>query len=195
MFHIKNTSCIACVALPRIWERRYGQPGNKQDPIEAPTLLFLSVFILTAILGGQVPRLGLESEGIVWLLPIDPSVHSLRESRSDLLCVAKAVRARLGFDLRFHSGCQVNIPLKELPAEGDRFAKIVHLRSESREMQSVCMKCSSFVGILGPTSTSILFVDGRLLSFLRWSEDSRLRAQALSEARLRVLSPQGWEVA
>ena len=170
MFHIKNTSCIACVALPRIWERQYGQPGNQQDPIGAPTLLFLSVFILTAILGGQVPTLGSESEGIVRLLPIDSSVHGLRESRSDLLCVVKAVRAQLGFDLRFHSGCQVNIPLKELPAEGDLVAKIVHLSSESRKMQSVYMKCSSFFGIVGPTSTGILFVDGRVLSSLRWSE-------------------------
>jgi hypothetical protein len=193
MFHTKNSFGIALAALPRIWECQSGQPGNKQDPMGVPTLLCLSVFLLTAVLDGQVPVLGSESGEMV-RLPIDCSVLDLRESRSDLLCVAKAVNPQLGFDLRFHSGYQVNIRLRELPTEGDVLTMIFRVTSESQEMRPVCIKCSSFVGVIGPISNSILFVDGRLPSSVRWSEDSQLRALALREARLRALSPYRLEV-
>jgi hypothetical protein len=137
MFHTKSICCIALVTLPRIWERQADQPGNKRDRMGAPTLLCLSVFLLTAILDGQVPMHGSESGDMVRLLPTDSSVLDLREPRSDLSCVAKAVKPQLGFDLRFHSGYQVNIPLRELPAEGDVLTMIFRVTPKSQEMQPV----------------------------------------------------------
>jgi hypothetical protein len=43
MFHTENRFRLAVVALPRSRERKSGQPGKKDDPMGAPTLLLFRV--------------------------------------------------------------------------------------------------------------------------------------------------------
>ena len=44
----------------------------------------------------------------------DAAVLESREPRRDLPCTATQVKPTLGFDLKFHSGYEVNVPLREL---------------------------------------------------------------------------------
>ena len=53
------------------------------------------------------------------LIPSDLAVLEIPESRDDLPCTVRPTRARLGFDLRFHAGYEVNIPLKSLAGGGN----------------------------------------------------------------------------
>ena len=52
------------------------------------------------------------------LLPGDAAVLEMEEVKKDLPCVVTPVKPVMGFDLRFHSGYDILIPLKELASNG-----------------------------------------------------------------------------
>lgn len=55
----------------------------------------------------------------VTLLPSDTAVLESNEPRKDLPCTVTQRKPELGFDLRFHSGYDVTIPLNELAGDGE----------------------------------------------------------------------------
>lgn len=55
----------------------------------------------------------------VTLLPSDMAVFEAGQARKDLPCTVNLRKADLGFDLRFHSGYEVSVPLNELSGEGE----------------------------------------------------------------------------
>jgi hypothetical protein len=57
--------------------------------------------------------------GTVQLIGNDAAVLESNEARKDLPCNVTPVKPLLGFDLRFHSGYDITIPLRELAGEGD----------------------------------------------------------------------------
>jgi len=52
--------------------------------------------------------------GVVRIFNTDMAILEAREARQDLPCVAVPLRSVLGFDMRFHSGFEVTVPLREL---------------------------------------------------------------------------------
>lgn len=73
------------------------------------------VALLQAIaIHGQVLFNTSASGGAVRLLNSDQAVLEAGEDRSDLPCSVISIKPILGFDLRFHSGYEVSVPLKEL---------------------------------------------------------------------------------
>ena len=55
----------------------------------------------------------------VMLLPSDMALLEADEPRKDLPCTVTPRKTDLGFDLRFHSGYQVTVPLQELSGDGE----------------------------------------------------------------------------
>lgn len=55
----------------------------------------------------------------VMLLPSDMAVLETPAERRDLPCTVMPRKTDLGFDLRFHAGYDVTVPLKELQGDGD----------------------------------------------------------------------------
>jgi len=53
------------------------------------------------------------------LRPSDEAILESIEARKDLPCTVTPRKAELGFDLRFHSGYEVTLPLKELSGSGE----------------------------------------------------------------------------
>jgi hypothetical protein len=53
------------------------------------------------------------------LLPSDMALLEAAEARKDLPCTVTPHKAELGFDLRFHSGYQVSVPLSELSGDSE----------------------------------------------------------------------------
>ncbi len=53
------------------------------------------------------------------LLPGDMAVLDADEGRKDLMCAVTPEKPLLGFDLKFHAGFSVNIPIRELEGPGD----------------------------------------------------------------------------
>ncbi len=73
-------------------------------------LLLATPYLATA----QIPLLGSSPGGAVRLLPTDWSVLETQEVRKDLPCTVDPVRPEVGFDMRFHAGYNVSVPLKDL---------------------------------------------------------------------------------
>lgn len=63
---------------------------------------------------GQVLMSGSGSGGSVRMFPSDLAVLEAGEERKDLPCSAISSKPLLGFDLRYHTGFEVSIPLREL---------------------------------------------------------------------------------
>lgn len=61
----------------------------------------------------------------VLLLPSDAALLEADEPRKDLPCMVTPRKADLGFDLRFHSGYQVSVPLRELSGDGEQLLTVV----------------------------------------------------------------------
>jgi hypothetical protein len=53
------------------------------------------------------------------LFPADTAALEAAETRKDMDCTINPQKARLGFDMRFHSGYNVSIPLRELHGQGN----------------------------------------------------------------------------
>ncbi len=62
---------------------------------------------------------GLSQGGAVHLLGTDAAILDTEETKKDLPCTVTPVKPILGFDLRFHSGYEIHIPLKELAGDGE----------------------------------------------------------------------------
>lgn len=56
--------------------------------------------------------------GQVRLIPSDLTILEAGEARKDLPCTVTQRKPELGFDLRFHSGYDLDVPLRELAGEG-----------------------------------------------------------------------------
>ncbi|HNY42950.1 MAG TPA: acetyltransferase [Bryobacteraceae bacterium] len=74
---------------------------------------------LVAVAGCALPaaaqiRLTSAQGGPPVIVASDLAVFEAREPRSDLPCTVEPSKPLLGFDLRFHAGYQISIPLKEL---------------------------------------------------------------------------------
>jgi hypothetical protein len=149
---------VASLVLLRIWESWSGHPGNVPNLMKVPKLVY--VFLLTAILHGQVSMHASEPGDMVQLLPADSSVLELREPRSDLPCTVKPVKPHLGFDLKFHSGYQVNIPLRELDGRGDALTMIFRVTTESQEIQPVYLRQKAAIPPLEENARGDVFLEG-----------------------------------
>lgn len=73
-----------------------------------------------------------ESGGMVRLLWSDTAILEAQETRKDLPCTATSVKPWLGFDLRFHTGYEVAVPLKELAGPENLLTAVFRVTSESR---------------------------------------------------------------
>ncbi len=52
-------------------------------------------------------------------MPSDAAILESDEARKDLPCTVTPRKAELGFDLRFHAGYDVTVPLRELAGIGE----------------------------------------------------------------------------
>lgn len=65
------------------------------------------------------------------LLPGDAAVLEMEEVKKDLPCTVTSVKPLLGFDLRFHSGYEISIPLKELAGNGETLTVVFSVTSNT----------------------------------------------------------------
>ena len=66
------------------------------------------------------------------LLPGDAAVLEMEEVKKDLPCVVTPVKPLMGFDLRFHSGYEISIPLKELASNGQTLTVVFSVTPDPR---------------------------------------------------------------
>ncbi len=74
---------------------------------------------------------GLASGGSVKLLTSDAAVLETEEIKKDLPCSVTSVKPVLGFDLRFHTGYDIILPLKEIAGDGDLLTIVFKVTSDN----------------------------------------------------------------
>lgn len=79
----------------------------------------------------QVPLGG--SRGIVRMINTDMAVLEAGEPRKDLPCAVTPIKPVLGFDLRFHGGYEVSVPLKELAGSENLLTVIFRVTPVNRK--------------------------------------------------------------
>lgn len=63
----------------------------------------------------------------------DLSIFELKEPRRDLSCVVSPIKPSMGFDLRFHAGYDISVPLKELAGSENLLTVVFRVIPESRK--------------------------------------------------------------
>jgi hypothetical protein len=74
---------------------------------------------------------GLRHGGAVQFIGPDAAILDAGEIRKDLPCTVTPVKPILGFDLRFHSGFEITLPLRQLAGEGNSLTIIFRVTSST----------------------------------------------------------------
>jgi len=96
-------------------------------------LLLASISPAQTILPGSGPT------GETHLFNTDAAVLESQDPRKDLPCTATSVKPTLGFDLKFHSGYEVNVPLKELSGSQNLLTMIYRVTPAAHPDEPVYM--------------------------------------------------------
>lgn len=80
-----------------------------------------------SLLMGSVPG------GVGRMIPTDRAILETQEPRKDLPCTVTPAKPALGFDLRFHAGYEVSVPLKDLAGTENLLTMIFRVTPENRK--------------------------------------------------------------
>jgi hypothetical protein len=90
-----------------------------------------------APLAAQEPIPGETPGGVVRLFATDGAVLESQDVRKDLPCTVTPSKPVLGFDLKFHAGYEVAVPLKELAGEGNQLTMVFRAIPEGHAEEPV----------------------------------------------------------
>ena len=74
----------------------------------------------------------LSDGGIVRLFPSDAAILEAQETRKDIACTVTPIKPTLGFDLKFHTGYDVAVPLKDLAGQDNLLTMVFRVTPEGR---------------------------------------------------------------
>src|SRR3954471_8200108 len=104
------------------------------DLAQTLALYLCTAFFLSTNSGfGQMMLKPLQPGEPITLLPGDAAVFESPEFRKDLPCTVTGRKAELGFDLRFHSGYDVMIPLSELSGRGSKLSVVFRVYAQDNK--------------------------------------------------------------
>ena len=100
------------------------------------SLALLACMGSVATLFGQTP-LARGFDSPIRLLPTDMAVFEAGETRKDLVCTVTAEKPVLGFDLRFHTGYEISVPLKDLAGSDNLLSILFRVAPSNRKDEYV----------------------------------------------------------
>ncbi len=105
----------------------------------SPSLKALPIVLLAAAGRGQTILPGSGPGGQAHLFNTDAAVLESQDPRKDLPCTATSVKPTLGFDLKFHAGYEVSVPLKELAGSQNLLTMIFRVTPQAHKDEPVYM--------------------------------------------------------
>ena len=137
--------------IPKIFSGRNAGYGVAVLPIAA---------ILVA---GPSPAQTLLPGGMFRLFTSDAAVLESQENRKDLPCVVTPTKPSLGFDLKFHSGYEVSIPLRELAGDGNQLTMIFRVIPEAHPDDPVFLSQRMLVPEIDADARGDAYLQGNFL--------------------------------
>ncbi len=118
---------------------------------------------VVAVFAGTVtglPAQSLMPGGMVRLFTSDAAILESDEARRDLPCSVTPVKPSLGFDLKFHSGYDVSIPLKELAGDGNQLTMVFRVIPAGRPDEPVYLSQRMSVPAIEDESRGDAYLQG-----------------------------------
>ena len=98
----------------------------------------LSVLLFTAsVLQAQELMPAAGPGGMVRLFTSDAAILESQEARKDLPCTVVPSKPSLGFDLKFHSGYEVSVPLRDLAGSENQLTMVFRVTPENHPDEGV----------------------------------------------------------
>src|SRR5580698_8743396 len=95
------------------------------------TSIPIAAVLLAVELFGQSQLAG--TGGGSLMMNTDLAVLEAQDVRKDLPCTVTPIKPVLGFDLRFHAGYEVNVPLKELSGTENKLTILFRVTADSHK--------------------------------------------------------------
>ena len=95
-----------------------------------PTLCCITLFV-TGVLSAQELMPAASPGGMVRLFTSDAAILESQEARKDLPCTVTPSKPSLGFDLKFHSGYEVSVPLKDLAGSENQLTMVFRVTPDT----------------------------------------------------------------
>jgi hypothetical protein len=130
--------------------------GTDAVSLLLPTLALAGCLVVKA----QTPIHGMAPGGAVRMVPTDWSILETQEPRKDLPCSVTPVKPVVGFDLRFHAGYEVAIPLKELAGADNLLTMIFRVTPGNRKDDASYFVQRVRVPSIDPEASGDAFLEG-----------------------------------
>jgi len=124
------------------------------------TRLLLAVLAAPILLNAQSPLAGLDAAGELRMFPSDRAILEVQDPRQDLPCSVNPVKPALGFDLRFHAGYEVGIPLKNLAGAENQLTMIFRVTPEAPKGEPAYFVQRVHVPPLEPEASGTAYLEG-----------------------------------
>ncbi|MBS1856477.1 MAG: acetyltransferase [Acidobacteria bacterium] len=95
--------------------------------------LLASALVMAAMAQGQVLMPGSAPGAAVRLFSSDAAVLEAGETRKDIPCTVNPIKPQLGFDMKFHAGYDVMIPLKELAGKDNQLTMVFRVYPDGKQ--------------------------------------------------------------
>lgn len=110
--------------------------GARRFSASAPVIALLSGLALTQTATPQILLKPSDGREKVQLIPSDLTILESGDARKDLPCTVTQRKPDLGFDLRFHSGYDITVPLSELAGDGQLLTVIFRVTAAGEPEQT-----------------------------------------------------------
>jgi hypothetical protein len=111
------------------WQSISSMGGTVISRPKTPVAVLLVAFCVLPAAAQNLINASAPGEKVT-LLPSDLATLEAPEVRRDLPCVVTPRKTDLGFDLRFHAGYDVSIPLKELEGDGEMLTVVFRVYAQ-----------------------------------------------------------------
>lgn len=109
----------------------------------------------------SLPAQRLLPGGVTRMFSSDVAVMETGQSRQDLPCTVSPVKPSLGFDLKFHSGYDVSVPLKDLAGDGNSLTMLFRVVPQGQPDEAVYLSQRMSVPEIGPDAGGEAYLRGK----------------------------------
>jgi hypothetical protein len=116
--------------------------------------------VVLAVASGTLSGQALIPGGGFRLFTSDAAILESQEVRKDIPCSVTPVKPVLGFDLKFHSGYEVSIPLRELAGDGNQLTMIFRVVPEKSPDEPVFLSQRMSVPVIDEEAKGDAYLQG-----------------------------------
>src|ERR1700736_3891537 len=117
-------------------------------------------FLAAAVLRAQSMMEGSGPGGLVRTFNEDAAILEAQDPRKDLPCGVNPIKPQLGFDMKFHAGYEISIPLRELSGAEDLLTTIFRVTPDNKKDDPVYFSQHITVPAIEPDAHGNAYLQG-----------------------------------